>query len=87
MFLVNASLGLYPQLLEDREIYKRQFGRSRVVALWSALCTMLKPHRHLRLHLEHEGSTTELRSSTLFVGNNRLQMEQIGMPEEAHALE
>ncbi|SAK97326.1 Putative lipid kinase [Caballeronia fortuita] len=87
MFLVNASLGLYPRLLEDREIYKRQFGRSRLVALWSALLTLLKPHRHLRLHIDHEGSTTEIRSSTLFVGNNRLQMEQIGMPDEAHALE
>ncbi|SAK99454.1 diacylglycerol/lipid kinase family protein [Caballeronia ptereochthonis] len=87
MFLVNASLGLYPRLLEDRETYKRQFGRSRLVALWSALFTMLRPHRHLRLHLEHEGGTTEIRSSTLFVGNNRLQMEQIGMPEEARALE
>lgn len=87
MFLVNASLGLYPRLLEDREMYKRQFGRSRFVALWSALFTMLRPHRHLRLHLEHEGSTTQLRSSTLFVGNNRLQMEQIGMPDAARALE
>ena len=87
MFLVNASLGLYPRLLEDREIYKRQFGRSRLVALWSALFTMLKPHRHLRLHIDHDGSTTEIRSSTLFVGNNRLQMEQIGMPDEARALE
>ncbi|MDR5882575.1 diacylglycerol kinase family protein [Caballeronia sp. LZ032] len=87
MFLVNASLGLYPRLLEDRETYKQQFGRSRLVALWSALYTMLKPHRHLRLHLEHEGRTTELRSSTLFVANNRLQMEQIGMPDAARALE
>jgi diacylglycerol kinase family enzyme len=87
MFLVNASLGLYPRLLEDREIYKRQFGRSRLVALWSALFTMLRPHRHLRLHIDHDGTTTEIRSSTLFVGNNRLQMEQIGMPKEARALE
>jgi diacylglycerol kinase family enzyme len=87
MFLVNASLGLYPRLLEDRETYKRQFGRSRLVALWSALLTMLKPHRHLRLHIDHDGTTTEIRSSTLFVGNNRLQMEQIGMLDEARALE
>ena len=34
-FLVNASLGLYPQLLEDREAFKQKFGRSRLVALWS----------------------------------------------------
>ncbi len=87
MFLVNASLGLYPKLLEDRETYKQQFGRSRMIALWSALYTMLRRHRHLRLHIEHDGQMREIRSTTLFVGNNRLQMEQIGMPGEARALE
>jgi len=81
MFLVNASLGLYPKLLEDREIYKRQFGRSRLIALWSAAVTLLRSHRHLRLHIEHDGTIQEVRTSTLFVGNNRLQLEQIGMAE------
>jgi diacylglycerol kinase family enzyme len=81
MFLVNASLGLYPKLLEDREAYKQQFGRSRLVALWSALVTLLRPHRHLRLHIDHDGEQHDIRTSTLFVGNNRLQLEQIGMKE------
>lgn len=81
VFLVNASLGLYPQLLEDREAYKKQYGRSRLVALWAALRTMLKGHRQLHLHVEHEGRTHELLTPTLFVGNNRLQLEQIGIPE------
>ena len=81
MFLVNASLGLYPKLLEDRETYKQQFGRSRLIALFSAAATMLRRHRHLRLHIEHEGQMREIRTSTLFVGNNRLQLEQIGMKE------
>lgn len=62
MFLVNASLGLYPKLLEDRETYKQQFGRSRLVAMWSALFTLLRRHRHLRLHIRHEGQTREVRS-------------------------
>ncbi|WP_031360942.1 diacylglycerol/lipid kinase family protein [Caballeronia sordidicola] len=81
MFLVNASLGLYPKLLEDRERYKRQFGRSRLIALWSAAVTLLRAHRHLHLHIEHDGTMHEVRTSTLFVGNNRLQLEQIGMAQ------
>lgn len=32
LFLVNASLGLYLTLLEDREAYKQRYGRSRMVA-------------------------------------------------------
>lgn len=78
LFLVNASLGLYPKLLEQREAYKRQFGRSRLVALGSAIATLLRPHRLLRLHVDHEGTARELRTTTLFVANNRLQLEQVG---------
>ncbi|MFO0231993.1 MAG: diacylglycerol/lipid kinase family protein, partial [Burkholderiales bacterium] len=37
VFLVNASVGLYPNLLEDREAWKRRWGRSRPVALLAAL--------------------------------------------------
>jgi diacylglycerol kinase family enzyme len=86
-FLVNASVGLYPQLLEEREQDKRQFGRSRVVALLSALKTALGRHRSLRIALELDGREHRLRTPTLFVGNNRLQMEQVGMQPLDHAVE
>jgi diacylglycerol kinase family enzyme len=86
-FLVNASVGLYPQLLEEREHDKRQFGRSRVVALISALKTALGRHRSLRIALELDGREHRLRTPTLFVGNNRLQMEQVGMQPLDHAVE
>ena len=32
VFFVNASLGLYSQLLEDREAWKKKLGRSRLAA-------------------------------------------------------
>ncbi|MGH8854763.1 MAG: diacylglycerol/lipid kinase family protein, partial [Telluria sp.] len=79
IFLVNASVGLYPQLLEAREHDKKQFGRSRLVAFYSAIKTALRPHRHLRITLELDGKERRLRTTTLFVGNNRLQLEQVGM--------
>ena len=81
VFLVNASLGLYPQLLQDREAYKAQFGRSRLVALGSAFVTLLREHRQLKLRIDHAGGTRVLRTPTLFVGNNPLQLQQIGLPE------
>jgi diacylglycerol kinase family enzyme len=80
LFLVNASIGLYPQLLEDREAFKHEYGRSRLVALWSGLVTAMRPHRQLRITLERQGQTTNMRTLTLLVDNNRLQMEQIGIP-------
>ena len=83
VFLVNASLGLYPRLLEDREEWKRQFGRSRLVAFGAGLATLLHGHRSLRLRVESQGQERELRTPTLFVGNNALQLQQLGMPEAA----
>jgi diacylglycerol kinase family enzyme len=87
VFLVNASIGLYPKLLEERELDKKQFGRSRLVAALSALKTILSPHRRLRLDLQIDGKPQRLRTATFFVGNNRLQMEQIGIPPMSAALE
>ncbi len=79
VFLVNASVGLYPELLENREAYKARFGRSRWVALWAGAVTLLRAQRRLRLKVELGGAVRELRTLTLFVGQNRLQLEQFGV--------
>ena len=81
VFLVNASVGLYPQLLKDREETKQQLGRSRLVAAWSALLTLLRGYRPMSIRLQHEGRLHQLRTLTLFIGNNRLQLEQVGLGE------
>ncbi len=84
VFLVNASLGLYPVLLEDRETYKARFGRSRWVALGAACLTLLRFHRQLRLQIDQGGVVRNVRTPTLFVGNNRLQLEQVGVSLSEH---
>lgn len=82
VFLVNASLGLYPDLLEDREAYKARFGRSRWVAFMAACATLLRAQRRLRLHIETAGKVRDLQTLTLFMGNNRLQLQQFGAEPE-----
>jgi diacylglycerol kinase family enzyme len=79
LFLVNASLGLYPQSLEDREAFKAQLGRHRWVAMVSGLVTLFQWRRQLSLEIELEGERRRLRTPTLFVCNNRLQLESIGI--------
>ncbi|NJO12895.1 MAG: diacylglycerol kinase [Gammaproteobacteria bacterium] len=80
IFLVNASLGMYPELLEDRERYKQRFGRRRIVAIYSGLLTLLRTHRQLALDIECDQEHELVRTPTLFVGNNPLQLEQFGLP-------
>ena len=86
VFLVNASLGLYPELLEDRETYKTRFGRNRLVAFGSAVVTLLGKHRQLRVSIELDTQERDVTTPTIFVGNNRLQLEQVGL-QEAQALD
>jgi len=78
VFLVNASLGLYPQLLQDRETFKNQFGRRRWVAILAGLVTLFQWRRQLALEVELGGERIMLRTPTVFVGNNRLQLERLG---------
>ncbi len=82
VFLVNASLGAYPELLRDRETYKARFGRSRWVAFVAACATLLRAQRRLRLHIEMGDAVRDVQTLTLFVGNNRLQLQQFGAEPE-----
>jgi diacylglycerol kinase family enzyme len=85
LFLVNGSLGLYPQLLQDRETFKEQLGRHRWVAMLAALVTVFEWRRQLALQIELEGERVAIRTPTLFVGNNRLQLERIGIEAQTVA--
>ncbi len=81
LFLVNASIGLYPQLLQDREAWKKKYGRKRVVAFWAGIMTLVRYRQQLLLEIQHDNQRETVRTPTLFVGNNPLQLEQVGLPE------
>lgn len=80
-FLVNASLGAYPRLLEDREQAKERFGRSRVVATVSGIGSLLRDHRTMQMTIELGGKAHDVEGCMLFVGNNRLQLSEVGLPQ------
>ena len=81
IFLVNASLGLYPKSLEDREEAEAQYGRRRSVAIWAGIRSLMQEHRQLSLEIEHDNERQLVRTPTLFIGNNPLQLERVGLPE------
>lgn len=81
VFLVNASMGLYAKLLEDREAFKAQYGRHRWVAFWAGLVTVMRGERPWHLHMAWSGKQRDIRTQTLFVANNALQMHQVGLAE------
>ena len=81
IFLVNASLGLHPELLENREYHKAKFGRSRLVAFFSGLVTLFRPPPKMLLSMEEGGERDVIRATTLVVDNNPLQLMELGAPE------
>ena len=85
-FLVNASLGLYPRLLADREVATRHFGRHQLVAMVAGLLSLLRVQRGQMLRLRerddhgHERQRMTM-ASTLFVGTNALQLQRVGLQD------
>lgn len=83
LFLNNASLGLYPALLDQRERAYAKWGRSRWAAYWSALRTLATYDRPSRLRITVDGKTDHVRSPMVFVAQNAFQLEQYGMQDGA----
>lgn len=79
LFLVNASVGLYPKLLADREEVKQRLGRRRWIAMLAALKSLLEWRLQLVLDTELDGHPFRLRTASLFVCNNKLQLERVGI--------
>lgn len=80
VFLANAALGLYPKLLEDRESAKEQLGRRRRwVALAAGLVSLIDWRWQLTLDAELDGRLGRLRTPSLFVCNNRVQLDRLGV--------
>ena len=80
-FMVNASIGLYRRLLEDRESFKMRFGRRRIVGYLSAIATLLRPHPVMHIRIDGADASGLIETLTLFVGNNAMQLMQVGIEE------
>jgi diacylglycerol kinase family enzyme len=81
VFLVNASVGMYPKLLADREEVKQRLGRRRWIAMLSALKSLLEWRLQLVLDAEMDGEIAKLRTASVFLGNNRLQLQRLGIQD------
>jgi YegS/Rv2252/BmrU family lipid kinase len=75
IFLNNSSLGLYPDIVLDRERQERRLGRGKWAALAAASLHAVRRYPVLSLQLEVEGKLLERRSAFVFIGNNEYRME------------
>ncbi len=79
LFLNNASLGVYPEILREREDTYRRWGRSRLAAYWSVLRTVLGFRRSRRLKVTVDGETRRIQTPLVFVAMSAYQLEEFGL--------
>jgi diacylglycerol kinase family enzyme len=79
LFLNNASLGLYPAILAQREGVYRRWGRSRIAAHWSVLVTFLRFRRPLPMKVIVDGEPIRTRTPLAFIARSAYQLEIFGL--------
>ncbi|MDE2422175.1 MAG: NAD(+)/NADH kinase [Gammaproteobacteria bacterium] len=75
IYLNNASIGLYPRLIEQREYDNHRFGRFRFVAKISGFAALMREQQKLKLKLIIDGRVKPIESPLVFFGNNPLQLK------------
>lgn len=83
IFLNNASIGLYPQLVRSREVEQHRHGEPKWMANVVAARAVLRRLRHHTLRLQIDGTARSIRTPLLFVGNNIYSLESGHVGERA----
>ncbi len=79
VFLNNASLGIYPAILRERETVYRRWGRRRMAAHWSVVKTFLRFQRPMRLEIDIDGETLDRKTALVFVARSIFQLDYFGL--------
>lgn len=80
IFLNNASIGLYPGIIRQREQEYRRWGRRQLVAYAAVARALLQRSPFLGVHISAGGEELPVRTPLVFVGSNRFQIEEFGLP-------
>lgn len=83
IFLNNSSLGLYPDIVRDRERQQRRLGRGKWPAFCLAVLGALKRYPFLSVRLAADGEAHARRTPFVFIGNNAYQMQGLNIGERA----
>jgi len=75
VFINNSSLGLYPDIVRDRERQQARLGRGKWRSLLWASLAVLRRFPFLTVRLEVESTSRDLITPVVFIGNNEYRME------------
>jgi diacylglycerol kinase family enzyme len=75
IFVNNSSIGVYPEMLRDRDRQRRRTKRGKWLAMAIAFLRVLRRPRLRRLAIEVAGSRQPHRTPFAFVGNNNYGLD------------
>ncbi len=81
LFLNNSSLGLYPDMVRERDRQQKRLGRSKWPAFVSAAVAALRRYPFLDLTISLGGEVYRRRTPFVFIGNNAYEVEGFDIGE------
>lgn len=75
LFINNSSLGLYPDIVRDRNLRQRRLGHGKWRALFDASIKAARLYPLLNVEIDLDGQTLARRTPFVFIGNNDYTME------------
>jgi diacylglycerol kinase family enzyme len=81
VFVNNSSLGLYPDIVRDRERQQKRLGRGKWVAMGWAVLAALRRYAFMRVTLIVAGRERLVRTPFVFIGNNEYRREGLSIGE------
>jgi diacylglycerol kinase family enzyme len=76
LFINNASIGIYPSIVEVREQLRRE-GHRKWPAMALAIFRVLRRYRGVFVRIDADGRQLERRTPFVFVGNNEYEVDSI----------
>lgn len=83
LFLNNSGLGMYPDIVRDREHQQERLGRGKWLAFASATVSALRRYPFLKLRLCVDGRMHERQTPFIFIGNNAYSISGFTLGERS----
>jgi len=80
-FINNSGLGLYPDIVRNRERQQKRLGRGKWPAFVWATLAVLRRYPFMRVRLVVDGSERSRRTPFVFIGNNEYRMDGFAIGE------
>jgi diacylglycerol kinase family enzyme len=79
VFINNSSIGVYPEVVAEREELRLRLGGGKWLALLAAVRATVRRFPLLTLSVEVGGQSVESTTPLLFVGNNRYEINLLSL--------